>query len=406
MIYKRGCDKKGPNGICSKCGKRRSCGVYWYKFMWNGKMVRESTKQGNDKVARQMEAAHRTSLAKGEVGIREKKLVPTLAAFWEHRIEPWASRRSSWIWYRSGMRALLRYKPLANLRLDAIQGEQAGDFAAHRLSQDLQAGSINSSLRVLRRVLRLAVEWGVLESAPKIDLLTGERRRERVVTREEEARYLASASPLLASVATVLADTGLRPDECHRLRWEDITWVNGRNGTLLVTHGKTAAARRVLPMTPRVRGVLEQRWMSFGRPSEGWIWPAPTKSGHIDHSSLKKQHSKALQLSGGRPFVLYSLRHTFLTRLGESGCDAWTLARVAGHSSVAMSSRYVHPSEDAVLGALSRLGGHNSGHSAENAISEGEKGDTASADLPEGYLVSAAGFEPATHALKGHCSTT
>ena len=26
--------------------------------------------------------------------------------------------------------------------------------------------------------------------------------------------------------------------------------------------------------------------------------------------------------------------------------------------------------------------------------------------LPEGYMVSAAGFEPATHALKGHCSTT
>jgi hypothetical protein len=44
--------------------------VYWYKFMWQGKMVHESTKQGNDKVARQMEAAHRTSLAKGEVGIR------------------------------------------------------------------------------------------------------------------------------------------------------------------------------------------------------------------------------------------------------------------------------------------------------------------------------------------------
>jgi len=62
---------------------------------------------------------------------------------------------------------------------------------------------------------------------------------------------------------------------------------------------------------------------------------------------------------------LYSFRHTFLTRLGEAGCDAWTLARIAGHSSVAISSRYVHPSEDAVLAAMSRLGGHNSGHSAE-----------------------------------------
>jgi hypothetical protein len=46
--------------------------VYWYKFVWHGELIRESTKQGNDKVARQMVAAHRTSLAKGEVGIREK----------------------------------------------------------------------------------------------------------------------------------------------------------------------------------------------------------------------------------------------------------------------------------------------------------------------------------------------
>jgi len=60
MIYKRGCNKKGPNGGCSKCGEKGSCGVYWYKFMWNGTLVRESTRQGNDKVARQMEAAHRT----------------------------------------------------------------------------------------------------------------------------------------------------------------------------------------------------------------------------------------------------------------------------------------------------------------------------------------------------------
>ena len=42
---------------------KRGKGTYRYKFMWNGELVRESTKQGNDKVARQMEAAHRTSQA-------------------------------------------------------------------------------------------------------------------------------------------------------------------------------------------------------------------------------------------------------------------------------------------------------------------------------------------------------
>jgi integrase len=193
--------------------------------------------------------------------------------------------------------------------------------------------------------------------------LSGERHREHVVSYEEEGRYLGAGSELLASIATFLVDTGMRPEEGYRLRWESITWVNGRNGTLLVTHGKTVAARRVLPMPPRVRAILESRWERTGRPLEGWIWPAPTLSGHVEPSSLKKQHRKALRLAGIRPFVLYSLRHTFLTRLGESGCDAWTLARIAGHSSVAISSRYVHPSEDAVLSAMSRLGGHKIGHS-------------------------------------------
>ena len=156
----------------------------------------------------------------------------------------------------------------------------------------------------------------------------------------------------------MLADSGLRPDECFLLRWESITWMNGR----YCTQGKTSAARRVLPMTPRVRAILESRWKQAGEPLEGWIWKDPTRSGHVESSSLKKQHRKAVLLSSVRPFVLYSLRHTFLTRLGESGCDGWTLARIAGHSSIGISARYVHPSENAVLEAISRLGGHKIGH--------------------------------------------
>ena len=55
--------------------------VYWYHFIFNGQHIQESTKQKNPRVARQIEAAHRTSLAKGEVGIRDKKPVPTFDTF-------------------------------------------------------------------------------------------------------------------------------------------------------------------------------------------------------------------------------------------------------------------------------------------------------------------------------------
>jgi integrase len=149
------------------------------------------------------------------------------------------------------------------------------------------------------------------------------------------------------------------------------------NGTLLVTKGKTAAARRIIPMTPRVRTVLERQWERAEKPQEGWVWPAPTRSGHIEPSSVRKHHAAAFGIIAEqaaqnrrkpvRPFVLYSFRHTFLTRLGQSGIDAWTLARIAGHSSIAISSRYVHPGNDAILDAISRLGGHKNGHTQKDS---------------------------------------
>jgi integrase len=323
-----------------------------------------------------MESAHRTALAKGEVGIRERKPIPTLGEFIDGRFEPWAratfetSSMKTWRdFYKVGIRAIRGYREIASMKLDEITSERAAEFGAHRQSQGCKVSTVNSSLRVLRRILGLSVEWGLIESAPKIKKLPGERHREHVVTHDEEAKYLAAAPEPVGSVAAVLVDTGLRPEECLRMCWESITWSNGRYGTFLVTHGKTVAARRVLPMTPRVRGILESRWESKGKPAEGFVWTAPTRSGHLEPSSIKKQHRKALVRSQVRPFVLYSLRHTFLTRLGESGCDAWTLARIAGHSSIAISSRYVHPSGDAVIAALDRLGGHKFRHTDEQAAS-------------------------------------
>jgi integrase len=356
-------------------------GVYWYKFMWQGRMVRESTKQGNDKVARQMEAAHRTSLAKGEVGIREKKQAPTLGDFAEKQFLPWAestfaAKPKTWTYYRNGVRRLKGYKPLASSALDDNRiGEKVSGYIAHRQAKNLQVSSINRELQALRRLLNLAVEWGVVERAPKIKMLPGERHREFVLQQPEEVKYLAACREPLVSLATVLVDTGMRPEECYRLQWEYVSWDNGRHGSMFITHGKTAAARRTLPMTARVRKLLEERWEVAGKPLEGWVWSAPTKSGHVEPCSLKKQHKKALKLSKVRQFVLYSLRHTFLTRLGDSGCNVWTLARIAGHSSIAMSTRYVHSSENSVLDAMERLGGHKTGHSDEDdqIVQEPEK---------------------------------
>jgi integrase len=307
-----------------------------------------------------MEAAHRTSLAKGEVGLRDKKPVPTLAEFISLDFMPWVratfkEKPNTFVWYRGGARRLVEFEAIASARLDQIIGETVAAYVAHRQVDGLNTTAINRELQILRRILHLAVEWGRSEKPIKIRMLPGELRRERVLTEAESLRYLTAATEPLSSVATVLIDSGLRPEECFRLKWGYVNFGSGRYGTLLVPHGKTPSARRLVPMTPRVRSVLEERWTAAGKPEDGFVFEAATRSGHVESSTLRGLHRKAIKLAAVRPFVLYTLRHTFLTRLGESGCDVWTLCRIAGHSSIAISARYVHPSEDTILRAVSRM---------------------------------------------------
>jgi integrase len=266
------------------------------------------------------------------------------------------------------------------LELDQITTETIAGYAADRQAQGLKTGSINRELRILRRVLRLAAEWGVISQAPKVKMHGPDGRRERVVGDQEFERYLTCAPPLLAEVAVVLHDSGLRPDELHRLDWADINFTTGHFGALLVRKGKTKAARRRLPLTPRARGVLNKRWQEHGRPEEGWVWPARTKTGHIDHSTVKKQHARALRLSGVRPFLLYNLRHSFATRIAPH-VDAWTLAKIMGWASLSVAMVYIHPSEERVLEAFSDLGSQVFGQGEDLALlpEPGEVGQ-----LPEG----------------------
>lgn len=359
--------------------------VWWYRFMHRGKVIRWSTKQSNHKVALQLEAEHKSKLAKNDLGIFEKQPAPTLAAFGKEFLR-WAEtsfreKPKTLAFYRNGVRRLTEYAALASLTLDDKRlPERVTGYIAHRQSavparegkrerKALAVSSINRELQVLRRLLNLAVEWGRIDSACKVKMLSGEHHCEFVLSPVEEGKYLMAAPPLLLDVATLLVDTGLRPEEAYRLRWETVAWADGKHGTFLVTHGKTKSARRMLPMTARVRRILEAQWRVADKPLEGWIWPAQTKSGHIEPSTLKKQHRRALRVSKVRPFVLYSLRHTFLTRLGSKGCDVWTLARIAGHSSIAMSKRYVHPDGDAVLAVMDRPDRPEIGHGEETADS-------------------------------------
>jgi len=94
-----------------------------------------------------------------------------------------------------------------------------------------------------------------------------------------------------------------------------------------------------------------------------WVFPGDTPEGHVLVTTLDHLHGDVARpkMDGKRiyrfspEFVLHSLRHTMHTRLGEAGTEAFTIMRIAGHSSVTVNQRYVHPTAETVERAFQRL---------------------------------------------------
>jgi len=144
--------------------------------------------------------------------------------------------------------------------------------------------------------------------------------------------------------------SGVRRKELVTLRWDDIHWNavgNARRGFIHIRGTKSKNSNRKLSLTQRAYDILlRQRDTSkceFVFVAESNATQPSSPSG-LDHAHARIRRHLKLPTE----FVLHSLRHTFATRLGEAGADAFTIMRIMGHSSVTVSQRYVHPTADSV----------------------------------------------------------
>jgi hypothetical protein len=110
--------------------------VYWYKFMWNGRTIRQSAKTGNPKTARQIESARKTELAKGEVGIKDRPPAPTFEEF-SMRFVNWietekAAKPKTVRFYKDCVKQLLRFERFRPVLLDQIDEGLIADYIKRR----------------------------------------------------------------------------------------------------------------------------------------------------------------------------------------------------------------------------------------------------------------------------------
>jgi integrase len=177
---------------------------------------------------------------------------------------------------------------------------------------------------------------------PKVD-----NERQRYLIPDEEKKLLAEVlkkSKQAHDMALVALDCGLRFGEIASLTW---ACVDTEAGFLRVLDTKGGHDRNV-PMTERLKSLFES--LETGKPAELVF---PTTEGGIQKqvpSAFKRGLVKAKLNDGIENKKLrasfHTLRHTYASRLVQSGVDLYKVQRLLGHSTPVMTARYSKLADD------------------------------------------------------------
>jgi integrase len=218
--------------------------------------------------------------------------------------------------------------------------------------------SVNRELSALRRMLGVATREGWLQSNPfqagdSLISLADEKKRERILTRDEEGRLLAACDKPqrghLKPIVICALDTGMRQGEILSLRWKDVDLVAGQIN-IQSFNTKTLEARQVA-LTIRLASELESLRSSAPNDSNLRVF------GITDN--VKRSFTGARHDAGLDDVRFHDLRHTAATRLVACHIPLSEVGRTLGHKQPLTTYRYVNANVDTARRAAAALDGFN-----------------------------------------------
>lgn len=231
-----------------------------------------------------------------------------------------------------------------------------GEFTAEhvaRLKIRIDAGvpTVNRCLALVSHMLSVAVEWGVIRSAPKVAKLK-ERQKAAEWFQEEELQALLGGSD--STIILLGARTGMRRGEIRALRWDRVDF---RRKEITVDLSVVDTSTWGTPKSGKVRYIPMAEdlvWALRNHPRalhSEFVFPGGGTRGEISQGAMDgiaKRHG----------FNWHKLRHTFASQLVAAGVPLNTVQALGGWSSLQMVMRYAHlaPNGASQRAAIARLG--------------------------------------------------
>jgi integrase len=254
--------------------------------------------------------------------------------------------------YIKVLRECFGKKKLKNISYDDIRAFRQARLATKTYRKTPRTiAYVNRELAYLRRILNIAVrkDWIVknpINAGEPLILLSAEKRRERILTYEEEGKLLEACKQLnllrLRALIIALLDTGCRRAEiATHLRWRSVDF-DSRTLTIEGMTTKTLKTRHV-PITNRLCVELEKLWEKSTKDFDASVFGYELKGGCVN-----KQFNKGCKLAGlkqgGNPqdgLFIHSLRHTAATRLVKGQMPLQMVGRILGHQQPQTTYRYL-----------------------------------------------------------------
>lgn len=239
--------------------------------------------------------------------------------------------------------------------LDEVTAADVVGYMTWRRETDVKEVTLRKDMLAVRQLIRFGNQhnWTAADPTQGIDIPSDRGSlNERVLTDEEERRYLSAADlhPALGDFARVMIQQGMRDSEVLGLRAEHVDL--GR-GTILISKGKSKASKRTLRMTSEVSLILGRRMALGSRLFPKLVWLGRFKDGDRYRTEQSEQqsyvqilraHDKAC-VTAGLDFTPYAFRHTFATRFYDATRNLAALRDVLGHADFRTIWRYVNDNE-------------------------------------------------------------
>ncbi|MBT6225189.1 MAG: site-specific integrase [Candidatus Scalindua sp.] len=319
--------------------KRKGSDIWRINIRHDGKKIQKSLKTSNKKLAKTIEAKLLAEIVEGTyyeklIG-RNKTFRDLMDKFLKvHAPKVSGNMQRS---YRTSLNHLDSFFGKSNLL--SITPRNISRYKMLRNDESAASATINRELAMLSKAFNMAVkEWEWLKDNPvaKVPREKEDNERDRWLTVGEEVSLLENCPEWLGDIILFNLHTGLRQDELLSLTWDR---VDVFRKTILIKDTKNGKPRTV-PLNKTALGILESKASVISiRSRIVFHSMCGTK---IDKHNLRRAFVIAMERAGIEDFTYHGLRHTFATRLAQSGVDLYKISKLLGHKDIKTTQRYAH----------------------------------------------------------------